>query len=276
VREVNKKKPAAPPAEGARQEVRSLAVGAQVLRVLAAVNGPLPLAELARRSSMPGSKVHRYLAGFISAGLVRQVETTGHYDLGAFALEMGLAALRRLDVVELAGPVMMGLRGRLGETVSLTIWTHNGPTLVRWLDSDAPVSVTIRLGTVLPVTRSSNGLVFAAFLPPAMTEELVRAELDYAKAARSGNGAPTTRCALDALLDIVRANGIGTAANTVLPGISSLSAPVYGVAGALKAALTVVGVDSVFDNGPDGPAAHALRSAAAKLSRLMGHVAEAR
>jgi DNA-binding IclR family transcriptional regulator len=50
-------------------------------------------------------------------GLVEQDANTGRYDLGEFALELGLASLARLDPVRLAGPVLDDLCERIGETV---------------------------------------------------------------------------------------------------------------------------------------------------------------
>ena len=59
---------------------------------------------------MPAAKAHRYLASFMPAGLIEQHPESGRYDLGPFALELGLglAAMARLDPLALAG------RGRPG------------------------------------------------------------------------------------------------------------------------------------------------------------------
>lgn len=253
-----------------RQSVRSVVVGMPLLQALTEVAGPLPLAELARRAGMAPAKAHRYLAGYIAAGLITQDAATGRYDLGPFALHLGLAAIRRLDVVAAAEPIMEALRDEIGETVSLAVWTARGPTLVRWVSSAAPMTINISPGTVLPVTTSSNGQLFAAYLPESVTAALIDEELVRAAAASPEPGRPRTRAELDALLRAARDVGMTVVSGVVLRGISSISVPIFGHGGTLLATLTVVGLESIFDNAPTGLPAQALHRAGAKLSARMG------
>ena len=85
-----------PAASGGTQSLDSALV---LLRTLAEHPGSVALSDLARETGMPVSKVHRYLASFTAAGLVRQVAKSGKYDLGAAAMTLGLAALARHDFV---------------------------------------------------------------------------------------------------------------------------------------------------------------------------------
>lgn len=257
-------------ATGERQSVRSVVVGTPLLQALSEVTGPLPLAELARRAGMPAAKAHRYLAGYIAAGLISQDATTGRYDLGPFALHLGLAAIRRLDVVAAAEPVMEALRDEINETVSLAVWTTRGPTLVRWVSSTAPMAININPGTVLPVTTSSNGQLFAAYLPEIATAALIDEELDRAAATAPQRGRPRNRPELDAILRKARETGMTAMSGVVLRGISSISVPIFGHAGNLLATLTIVGLESVFENSPSGAPAQALLRAGARLSERMG------
>lgn len=54
---------------------------------------PLPLGELAARAGMASAKAHPYLVSFVRVGLVQQDSATGFYELGPFALQMGLVSL---------------------------------------------------------------------------------------------------------------------------------------------------------------------------------------
>ena len=255
---------------GERQSVRSVIVGTPLLQALSEVTGSLPLAELARRAGMPAAKAHRYLAGYIAAGLISQDVATGRYDLGPFALHLGLAAIRRLDVVAAAEPVMEALRDEINETVSLAVWTARGPTLVRWVSSTAPMTININPGTVLPVTTSSNGQLFAAYLPDIATTALVDEELDRAAATAPVPGKPRSRAELDVILRKTRETGMTAMSGVVLRGISSISVPIFGHAGKLLATLTIVGLESVFDSSTTGAPAQALLRAGVELSERMG------
>src|SRR3984957_4532392 len=167
-----------------QQGVQSIEVGARILQALTRAQRPQMLRDLAAAAQMPAAKAHRYLVSFARMGLVEQQADTGLYDLGAFALELGLGALARLEPVTLAAPALTELREETGETVALAVWANQGATIVRWLGADTPVSASLRIGAVMPLTRSATGGAFLAFLPPQMTLSFVKKEL--AEHARRG------------------------------------------------------------------------------------------
>src|SRR3569833_2047209 len=102
-----------------QQGIQSIEVGARLLQALAGASRPQMLRDLAAAAQMPAAKAHRYLVSFARMGLVEQNTGTGLYDLGPFALDIGLAALARLEVVTAAGPALAELREETGQTVAL-------------------------------------------------------------------------------------------------------------------------------------------------------------
>ena len=92
------------PAAGERRGVQSIDIGMRILSILAASREPLPLKKISEEVGMAPSNVHRYLASFISSGLLRQDAGTSRYDLGRLALRVGLSALSRVDILEMVGP----------------------------------------------------------------------------------------------------------------------------------------------------------------------------
>ena len=81
--------------------VQSLEIGMGILRAMANGQRSMMLKDIAAAADMPASKAHRYLVSLIRAGLVDQDPMTSRYDLGTFALNLGLVALDRLDRVRL-------------------------------------------------------------------------------------------------------------------------------------------------------------------------------
>jgi DNA-binding IclR family transcriptional regulator len=242
-------------------------VGARLLRALAASSGPMMLRDLAVTAGMPAARAHRYLASFGRAGLTDQLAESGHYDLGPFALELGLAALGRVEAVNLALPTLNALRDRLGQTVALAMWANKGATIVRWLGADAPVAASLRVGSVMPLTRSATGRVFAAFMPMTATSGLIRAELLRNRQRRQS---PATRTALARELARTRRQGVACATNFI-PGISGCAAPVFSHDGSLAGALVVLGYSATLKLKPGGRAVLALRTAARGLSGRLGY-----
>ena len=229
----------------------------------------MTLSALAAAAEMPPSKAHRYLAGYITAGFAAQDPTTSRYMLGPLALEIGLAALRGLDVLALAEDVLVGLRDAVGDTVSMTVWANRGPTVVRWLEgAQTAVILATNLGVVLPVTTSANGMVFAALLPPEATRALVDTEIAAHNASRTEQR--RRRVQFERSLAYVREHGLSVSDNLVQPAISSLAAPVRGFTGTIAASVAIVGLHGVLDLALDGKPAVALRAAAARISERLG------
>ena len=248
-----------------QQGIQSIEVGARILRALAQATRPQMLRDLAAEAQMPPAKAHRYLVSFARMGLVEQHTETGLYDLGSFALELGLSALARLDPVTLAAPVLAELREATGQTVALAVWANHGPTIVRWLGADTPVSASLRTGSVMPLTRSATGQTFLAFLPRETTAPWLKKEL--ADNLRQGL-TPTGRDEVEPLIAQIRRRGFARTSEFI-PGISGMAAPVFDHTGALVLALIVLGYSKPFE-ARGALIATALLDKAAKLSRRNG------
>lgn len=268
-----------------QQGIQSVEVAAPLLLALAAAPGPLALSMLAKNAGMPSAKAHRYLVSLIRVGLVGQDAATGLYDLGALALELGLAALGRLDAVKLADETLAGLRDATGETVALATWGNFGPTYIRLLQSRRPVTINLQIGSVMPMTYTATGLCFAAFMREEETEELLRGELDHNRDQKLD--APQSKKALAPLLEETRQHGIARvigrldpaaarsgaesrAAERLLAGFNAFSAPVFGHDGKMRFALSVVGSAAHVEQAWDGLIARETKSHAAALSRRLG------
>lgn len=232
-----------------RQGIQSIEVGTRLLRALAAGRRSMMLRDVARNAGMPAAKAHRYLVSFMRMGLVEQDANTGRYDLGEFALELGLASLARLDPVRLAGPVLDDLCERSGETVALAMWGNHGATCVRWVEAGGPVTITLRTGVVLPLTSSATGLAFAAFYRSPYLRKMLDAEVRATAEASNAQPAAVFE-ALTGQLDEIRSHGISRASGSVTPGINGFSAPVFDHSGHMVAAITSLGIMGELRNAP--------------------------
>lgn len=260
--------------EDGRQGIQSIEVGVPLLRVLADHGAPMMLRDLAREAGMPAAKAHRYLVSFIRTGLVTQDGLSGRYDLGHFALDLGLASLARLDAVRVATPVLDALAEEIGETVALAVWGNMGPTIVRWVESRRPVTVNLRTGAVMPLLHSAIGLCFVAFFDSPLLQRQVEEELLINARGEDPRG-PVTRAQLDALTADAREHGMSRAVGSVIPGINAFSAPVFNHDGKMALAITGLGPAGLVPPSWNGPIPKAIRAAALSISRQMGWRARA-
>lgn len=253
-----------------QQGIQSIEVGTRLLRTLAANGRPMMLRDLAKNSSMPAAKAHRYLVSFMRMGLVEQDANSGRYDLGGFALELGLASLARIDPVRLAAPILEDLCERIGETVALAMWGNHGATCVRWVETGGPITVTLRTGVVLPLTTSATGRAFAAFYRSPYLKKLLDAELRATANANDTTPEAVMRD-LEVLLNEIRNQGISRSGGSLTPGINGFSAPVFDHTGHMVAAITSLGTIGHFDMSWDSPLARSTKEAAATLSARLGY-----
>ncbi len=253
-----------------RKGIQSIEIGARLLSALAANNRSMMLRDLANKAGMSAAKAHRYLVSFIRIGLVKQETGTGRYDLGGFALKLGLASLARVDLVRLAMPVLEDLCGEIGETVALTIWGDQGVTCVYCIEPSGPVVTTLRAGSVLPLTTSAAGLLFAAFGCSPHLKKLLEAEVGATATANKMTVA-TVMQGLEERLEEIRSRGISRASGSLRPGIAGFSGPVFDHAGRMAAAVVSGGMIGRFDTEWDSPLARRIEKAATEISIRLGY-----
>ena len=261
--------------EKARAGIQSIEVGFRLLEVLTHEPRAMMLRDLAARAGMSPAKAHRYLVSFVRLGVVAQDPLTGRYELGGFALQMGLARLARIDGVKLARVALAELHEALDATLGIAVWGNLGPTVVHWIESSRPAKAALKLGDVMPLVRSATGLLFAAYLPRGKTQRLIDRELAVARRSPHGSG-PRTREELERLLADVRAHGAARVEGLLLPTIDAFCMPVFDATGGLALGLIALGPEGSFDVSWKGQIAASLHSCARKLSYELGYSAEPR
>lgn len=240
----------------AQRGIQSIEVGGALLRALAHHGRPLPLKDLAQEAGMAPAKAHPYLVSFGKLGLIEQDTASGRYGLGPLAMQLGLISLQALDPLALATPVIERLAAELGHTAAIAVWGNRGATIVRVAEPPSPVHVSMRHGTVMSLTRTASGRLFAAWLPKAQTQALLKREPRLP--------------GLDALLAQVREEGVARVQDALLPGISAVAAPVFDGSGQLQLSLTCIGPTPVFDSRPGSALTLAVTGAARRLSARLG------
>ena len=259
----------------AQQGVQSVELGGKLLQALERGRGPQMLKDLARAAHMPPAKAHRYLVSFLRLGVVAQDPLSGRYELGGFALQLGLARLARVDGVKLARIALAELHDALDVTVGIAVWGNQGPTVVHWMESSHPAKASLKLGDVMPMLSSATGLLFAAYLPRSKTAPLIERELCSAQHFTSGS-TPRTDVELERTLAEVREHGAARVEGMLLPTIHAFCMPVFDASGALALGLIALGHEGAFDLSWDGQIAVELKACAQRLSYELGYSETAR
>lgn len=255
------------PGEG-KHGVQSMEIGLHILQAMVNGHRAMMLKDIAATAEMPASKVHRYLVSLIRGGLVEQDPLTSRYDLGPFALNLGLVAIDRLDRIRLGIGAIASLRDEINETTALAVWSDKGPIIVRWERPHRPITVNVVTGTALDMITSASGRVFGAWLPRATVDALVEQELRRPDLPEVWN----TRARVDALFAQARRSGMASVSGYhLVPGVEAVAVPVFNANREITLAMLVVGVQGMFDVRPEGKAVTALKAAARALSVRLGY-----
>jgi DNA-binding IclR family transcriptional regulator len=249
-----------------RNGVQSVAIAAAILKTLAAGGGELPLKRLTAATGMPRAKVHRYLASLRATGLIDQDAQSGQYRIGSAAVTIGLVGLGRTSPIRQVQDALPRLRDAIGETVTAAIWGDHGPTIVAMEESDHPVTMNVRMGSVLPLLSSVIGRVFLAFMPDNITRPLVAAE------RRARAAGLSAKRELSELLDDIRQRKVSWAQSPLLPGVDAVAAPVFDYRGKLAAVICAVGRTEAMRTDASSGVVRAIDEAARDLSRRLGHI----
>jgi len=225
-----------------------------VLRALADAPDDLGNNEIARRIEVNPSTVSRLLATLADAQLVRRSPGSGRFRLGPRLVELGNAALARVDLRELGRAHLTALTAATGETATLSVPNGQATMTVDFTQSPSSVRSVAEVGRPSIPHATAIGKVYLAYggsLPPgrlgAYTERTV-----------------TDRRRLATEVAQTRDRGWACAVGEREADLNALAAPILGTGDVLIGVL-----------GLQGPAArfHAVAMRAA-VDPLVEHAAE--
>jgi DNA-binding IclR family transcriptional regulator len=227
-----------------------------VLDALADGPGDLGTNEISRRTGINASTVSRLLATLAKDQLVRRVPATGRYRLGVRMVQLGSAALARVDLRELVRPHLLALRETTGETATLSVPSGTTAVTVDYVQSPSTVRSVAEIGRPSVPHATASGKVYLAYggTPPTgpLTPYTPRTITDPERLAGE--------------VERVRAQGWAQASGEREVELNAVAVPVLDPSGTLAAILGVQGPAGRFDE-------HAMRSAVERLTERAGMLA---
>ncbi len=247
----------------------TIATDARLLTVVAAFDGPATLTRIAAASNMLPSRAYRYLRGLCDAGLLEQETGSGRYDLGPETLNLGLAAISRIDPVRQALAALPILTEETGLASLISVWGSHGPTVIRCEHANLTAPIRIREGLILPLLQTAAGNLFLAYEQEAATADLLAREVEEWNAIHKGKDRMTP-ARIEELTAKVRKRGLARTIGLRTAIHANFAAPVFGHDGKLELVITLIGVRGTFDTSYSGLPAKQLVATAKALSRKLG------
>jgi len=145
-----------------RHFVTALARGLELLACFRSGDKLLGNQELAERSKLPKSTVSRLTYTLTKLGYLQYDEQAGKYRLGTATLALGSAMLSRLDIRQLARPLMQELADFSHTMVSLGMRDRLSMIYVENCRSQAALTLRLDVGARIPVASTAMGRAYLA------------------------------------------------------------------------------------------------------------------
>ncbi|WP_172650919.1 IclR family transcriptional regulator [Rhodococcus opacus] len=190
-----------------------------VLHAFTIDDATLPLAELARRTSIPKGTLHRVLSDMAAVRLLDRSGT--NYRLGGDLFELCMRASVERSLLEVAIPFMEDLYVRTHETVHLGVLDGTEVVYLSKIGGHRQATAPSRIGGRMPVHCTAIGKVLLAHGDNTLREKVLSGSLPRHTPRTIVLPGP-----LRTQLDRIAAEGIGYEYEESATGIVCVAAPV--------------------------------------------------
>ncbi|MEU7979154.1 IclR family transcriptional regulator [Micromonospora sp. NPDC049081] len=225
----------------------------------------LGVSTIARELGLPKAVAYRILKELVADDFLSFNEETKRYRLGTGALAVGLAALRALDVPEIARRYLVRLVRGTGETATLSVRQGWIRVYIDQVLSPHEVRMSVSLGTSHPLHSGSSSKAILAALPAVELDEYLGQPLD-----RVTPSTITDPDLLRAELARIRRQGYAVSLGERQNGAGSVAAAVRYGTGQVFGSISLCGPQDRFT--PQVCAAHGalVAAAAGEISAELG------
>ncbi|MCM3767117.1 IclR family transcriptional regulator [Neobacillus niacini] len=242
--------------------IQSLEIGMSILDAIAKQGKPLKFTDIQDLTQITKSNLYKYLNTFTQLGILYRTKDTGEYVLGSKLIEYGMAATDQENVIDRITPFLHEINEKSSSTVLFSIWTQNGPMIVKDINTNRGINIGAQIGTFLPIS-SATGKVFMAFLDEQILHDWKVSEFNQLPQEMVGQ--------LENACSAVREKGITFAREPLVTSVSSVSFPVFNYKKKLLGAVTVVGFSEFIPDNENDELSHYLIRISKEISSCFGY-----
>lgn len=212
--------------------IQSLEVGMGILDFITQQKKPCKFMEIQEYTQITKSNLYKYLNTFTQLGILYRDKESGAYVLGSKLIEYGMTAVDQENVVDRIAPFLEVLNKKTENTVLFSIWTQNGPMVIKMFNASQGLNIGAQIGTLLP-PFSAAGKIFIAFMDRNITQAW--------KTAASEKVTSNQLQSFEEEIEQIQEKEISFASEPLVPSVSSVSFPVLNYRKNLLGAVAVVG-----------------------------------
>ncbi|HVY59390.1 MAG TPA: IclR family transcriptional regulator [Xanthobacteraceae bacterium] len=213
---------------------QTLARGLRLLDLVADGREGVPVRELAAAMQLPRSIVQRLLYTLEAEGFLERSPTQVGYRLSVKLWGLGCAAIRRLNLRDVARPALEDLARKTDEMAKIGVLDGHDVVYIDDVDCQQIVRAFVPIGGRAPAHTVATGRAILAFLPPEKLAAIGHPEKGYTKQTLTGEQA------FAAELEQIRKRGYAINRGEWEEGVGAIAAPVFDSQGQAIASVGVI------------------------------------
>ncbi|MCY9197049.1 IclR family transcriptional regulator [Bacillus atrophaeus] len=226
----------------------------------------LTLSELISLSGMPKTSVHRMVSSLEEMGLLTR-DRNGAYTLGLVFLEFGQLVSERLDIRQIAKPVMEELCQEVDEAVHLIMRDGNEAIYVEKIEGTQTVRLYTAIGRRSPLYAGACARSILSFLPQEEIETYIR----QTEFVPIGSGTITDPAELLQTISSSLENGYTVSYSELENYTAAIGAPIFSYKGQVAAGISIAGFEARFTKERLPYLTEKVKGAALQISEKMGY-----
>ncbi|MGY3451993.1 IclR family transcriptional regulator [Bradyrhizobium sp. USDA 4353] len=239
--------------------VRAVDRAIAILQSFSAENPTMSVIDIQKRVGLSRPTLYRMLHTLSQRGLIEAEGDPQRFRLANGVMALAHVWLKALEVVNVARPIVEGLRDATGETAALFKLQQDRRICVFECESRHFLSISRGIGESLGIAQGATGKAMLAFMDgDRQAEFLSRMPKD------------AHRANLEQALAIARRKGYTTSRGEVVLGAVAVAAPYFDHRGAVSGAVGLYGPSARVTDDHLEEFAHLVVDAGRRISSLLG------
>jgi DNA-binding IclR family transcriptional regulator len=144
-----------------------------ILDLVARRDKCLTISDLSRELAISKSTVHGIVLALEGIGAIARDDKTKRYTLGMTLFELAYHVYARIDLKDIARPILDGLMQSTQQSVFLGIRSGDRVTIVDLVESTQNLKITAHIGARLPLLVGATGKALLASMPDHEAAQLI-------------------------------------------------------------------------------------------------------
>lgn len=206
-----------------------------IFELLYNTENKLSLSEISKKLKIPISSTYALVKTLLRRKYLEIIPGTKTYKVGIKLLEIGSTYLSRLEIAEVAKPVIKELIKITDETVNVAIRDSMDIIYIAKEEGMKPMRLISYVGKRLPAHTTALGKVLLSALSNKEIDELYK----YKKLVKLTDNTITNLDRLKSELEIIRKNGYAYDNEESTEGVQCFSSPIFNFENRIVASLSI-------------------------------------